>query len=216
MQLTGTEFRPSGGRLSWRTTSNLVTLSNITGNPVTVTSVGASVSRGDVKVSATYCVTSSTGDKCSTLYKDITIVRPTSIVQSTPSTYSPNGHLCDPAYGGISNCSTSNFQGNSAYTSYRRDRVYRIHDQFSPSIAITGYPLQIQESFSGLSGCTGGKVNVGTGSGDTIPDCFYMCSEACRLGQSCQTTGTQNISVNGFPVANKSVTWNCSDATITP
>jgi hypothetical protein len=209
IQLTATG-NPSGGTFSWSKNSTKVTLSNTTSATVTVTSAVASDFRNDVTITVTYTV----NNQSTTASQDITVVKPTSLTQ-TSSTPNPTGHTCDPSAPSNS-CATSNFTGNGIYSSYLTTITYDVMDQFTPAQVITGFTLFISESYTPLQGsCTSGTSTfTGTGVGQSITDCFFFCAEPCRIGGSCSVTSTQTIQVNGFSVATKSVNWTCSGVTV--
>jgi hypothetical protein len=91
-------------------------------------------------------------------------------------------------------------------------------DQFTPPRWIAGYALALEESYTtGTGQCSQSwTVITGSGSGDTVTDCFYFCSATCKSGGSCNVSSTQTIKANGFTVATESVSWTCSAATVTP
>ncbi len=212
MTLTATGS-PSGGKYSWSVSGSKVSLTGTTSATVTVTSVAASQSVGDVPITVTYTVNGESGTQTT----NITVEQPTSLsVVGTP-TMNPTGHTCVSGTG-TNTCSESYFPGGSgSYTSYVYTRTYHIMDQFNPPNWIQGYALQIQESYTAPTGqCTGPPVSTGGGSGDTIIDCFYYCSATCKSGGSCTESSTQTATVNGFTVATKSVSWTCTGVTVTP
>ena len=204
---TGT---PSGGTYSWTTSSSKVSLTNTSSATVTYTSVAASVNPGDVPITVTYTLNGQPG----TSTVNITVSRPTSLSVVTDTTNS-TGHTCVGGTG-TNTCSQSYFPGTGSYTSYVRNRTYHIMDQFNDWIS--GYPMQIRESYSTPTGqCSQNATPVtGSGTGDTIPDCFYFCSATCQSGGSCGVSSTQTAVVNGYTVATKSVTWTCSGVTVSP
>lgn len=206
------EGTPEGGTYKWSTTSTRITLSNETMPKVTVTSVSESGSRGDVPITVEYKVNNTTAKTTGLL----TVVKPASLELVPGSdTTNPTGHICDP--NAPSNlCDKSRFMGGGVYNSYRRDLRYRVMDHLSPPEWISGFPLALQESFSAPTGqCASDAVAIGMpASGDTVTDCFFFCSEACRLGGSCSVSATQTIKANGFDVASKNVNWQCSGVSI--
>jgi len=201
---------PPGGSFHWETTSNKVSLSNEDSATVTVTSVAASNSRNDVPITVTFTVDNVPSDP---LTVQITVVRPASL-QLVSDTTNPTGHICDPD-APSNECNKSSFEGGGVYSSYRRDRTYHVMDHLNPAQWIAGFPLVLEESFSAPSGqCAGDAVATGGGIGDTVIDCFYFCSEACRTGGSCSPSATQTIKANGFVVATKNVNWTCSGVAV--
>ncbi len=202
---------PAGGTYSWATTSSNVTLTNTSSATVTVTAAGASASIGDTPITVTYTLNSQSASSTA----NITVSKPTSL-QMPPVTDSTNttGHTCD-ASASSNTCTLSKFTGSGSYTSYVRNRSYKILDQLNQWIS--GYALEIQESYTPPSGqCAGDSVVTSAGFGDTVTDCFYFCSATCQSGGSCSVSATQTVTVNGFSVATKSVTWTCSSATVQP
>jgi hypothetical protein len=115
-------------------------------------------------------------------------------------------------------CSQSYFSGSGSYTSYVRNRTYHVMDQFTPSRWIQGYNLDLQESYTSPTGpCSSTSTIVtGSGTGDTVTDCFWICNWTCQSGGSCSVSSTQTIKANGYTVATESVTWSCTGATLTP
>ena len=194
---------PTGGTFSWSTTSGKITLTTLNNTRVRVTSVAASGSPNDIPITVTYTVNNQTSDPFT--FNIITVVKPTSL-QLISDTTDPDGHICDPSAPN-NQCDKSKFSGNGSYTSYRKDRTYRILDQFG--IWMQAWGLEIVELFSPSVV----PVTVAP-PGDTIPDCFYFCSETCRTGGSESLSATQTIKANGFVVATKSVTWTCTGATV--
>ena len=134
------------------------------------------------------------------------MIKPISLTQVS-STPDASGHTCTPG-SGTSNCSQSYYtdSGGVGYTSYVRTIIYSVNGSVGGTI---GLNMQLEESFNIPNVITGG----GVGSG--ITDCFYFCSQTCRTGGSDSQSGTQTIKANGFTVATKSVTWNCTDASVT-
>ncbi len=201
---------PTGGTFEWTTTSSKVSLSNTSQATVTVTSVSQSSSRDDVPIKLKYTKNGQFSEWQGTL----TVVKPASLSLNS-NTYNGTSHTCDPNASSDS-CGQSSFTGNGTYSSYRRDRVYRVMDHLPNPEWISGFSLYISESYTTPSGpCSGSAPIIGSGFGDTVTDCFYFCAETCRTGGSCSVSSTQTINVNGFAVGTNSVTWTCSDATVT-
>jgi hypothetical protein len=129
--------------------------------------------------------------------------------RTTSDNTTPKGHTCISA-NGTNSCSTSYYSdvSGASYTSYLRTRIYKVSDNLGSPI---GLNMDIQESYSPAA-----NVSTGSGIGATVTDCFYMCSQACRLGGSASLSSTQTIVLNGQQVATKSVNWTCSGVTVTP
>lgn len=219
MTLTATGT-PDGGTYTWSTSSANVTLSNTSSANVTVTAAAASQNRGDTPITVKYVINGDTNctnaNNCASSTGNITVSKPSSLFLVTDIPNS-TGHTCD-ASATTNNCTKSAFTGSGSYTSYVRTRTYHIMNQFNPPDWISGYNMDIQESYNPPSGQCASDASVVTTSatGDTAVDCFYFCSATCKSGGSCNVSATQSITVNGYSVGTKSVTWTCSDATIQP
>ncbi len=202
---------PSGGTYSWTASNGNVTLTNASSATVTVTAANASGQVGDTAITVTYTANSQSASSTA----NITVVKPSSLASPpTTDTVNSTGHTCS-ASATSNTCSQSIFAGSGSYSSYVRNRTYKILDQFNNWIA--GYPLDIQESYTSPTGqCASDKVVTGSGNGDTVTDCFYFCSATCQQGGSCNVSATQTITVNGYSVRTESVTWTCSSATLSP
>jgi len=202
---------PSGGTYSWSVSNGNVTLTNTSSATVTATAANQSSQQSDTTLTLKYTY----NNQSSIASANITVVKPSSLA-SPPTTDTPNpsGHTCTAGYGNPT-CSQSGFTGTGSYTSYVRNRTYRILDQFNNWIA--GYPLDIGESYSSPTGqCASDAVTTSSGAGDTVTDCFYFCSATCKQGGTCGVSATQTITVNGYSVRTESVTWTCSSVSLSP
>ncbi|MBI1746221.1 MAG: hypothetical protein HYR55_06500 [Acidobacteria bacterium] len=202
---------PPGGAYSWSTTSNKVSLTNTDQPQVTVTSVSASTAQNDVIILVTYTV----NGRSVTWQGYLTVVKPTSLTLASDST-NANGHTCVTSTQ-TPTCETSTCGGPTCnYTSYLRILTYNVMDQFNPAQAISGFTIDIQESYTTPSGsCASTPPITGSGTGSIITDCFYFCSSTCASGGSCSVSSQQTITVNGFQVRTNSVNWACSGVTVT-
>ena len=176
-------------------------------NSATLTAMAKSSSQRDITLTATYTLPDGTK-----LPKSVTptVVQPTSLTIPTTT----NGTiLCDPL-GSFSKCVEDTFSGQGSYNAPMLQATYSIIDQFGNQ-SFGGLGLQIQESYTTPTGtCSGLPVNTSSGVGDHVSDCYYICSETCRTGGSCSSSATQTITINGFQVATKSVTWTGQGVTL--
>ncbi len=117
---------PSGGNFQWSTSSGKITLTTLNNTRVRVTSVAASGSQNDIPITVTYTVNNQASAPFT--FNIITVVKPTSL-QLISDTTDPDSHICDPS-APSNECDKSKFPGNGSYTSYRKDRTYRILNQF--------------------------------------------------------------------------------------
>ncbi len=198
---------PSSSGFSWSTTTpSLLSLSASTGNSVTATSIGASGSRGDANVSVTVTINGVTSDSASTYG---TVVKPTKLSVFSDTTVA-TGHTC--YNGSVSpSCQQSTFPGNDNYSTYLRTKHYYVLDQFNPAEVIP-FNMKLEESYTTPSGSCGAQgVTIGQPTyGGTVTDCFYLCSETCRTGGTCSNNAQQTITVNGYAIFQKTITWSCS------
>jgi hypothetical protein len=142
----------------------------------------------------------------------ITVSQPTSLKVSTDTT-NPTGHSC-VAGSGTPSCSQSYIPGSTSYSSYLRNRAYLIQDQFSNWMS--GWNMTLNESYTTPTGACASTATLqtGSGSGDTVTDCFYFCNSTCQSGGSCSVSSTQTVTVNGYSVAANSMNFTCSGVTI--
>jgi Bacterial Ig-like domain (group 2) len=200
---------PSGGAYSWATSSSKVSLSNTTSAAVTVTSAAASGSVGDVPITITYTLNGASG----TATASITVQQPTSM-EVTSDTAPADGHTCVTTRYTGPLCPESTYSGGANYTSYLRTRVYQVMDELNHPIL--GFALADLESYTQPTGSCLVTIQTGAGTGTTVTDCFFLCSETCRTGESCSSSATQTITGNGYVVRTENVTWTCSGATLSP
>jgi Big-like domain-containing protein len=195
---------PAGGTYSWTTPdTNKVSLNYTSGPTITVTSVSASTSLGDVTISLKYTYNTTFSNTASTF---MTVQQPTYL--SLASNISSGPASCP-----------------SAETGPDRRLNWQVEDQFTGAIQFDNMPQYDNIGWQGANGCnppgnTNGCNSGGfaTGSGFTnpsgqFPDHYAMCSTCCDVGISCTTTANQYYYVNGFQIL-KNPKYSCSGITI--
>jgi hypothetical protein len=152
----------------------------------------------------------------------ITVHKPTSLktVSTVPNNHTETCTLPCLANPGKGTCTVKS--GTScSYSEAITRRNYSVQDQFNPpslfeNVQLSGVTIT-EEVNASQGSCGGNNVEKFTGGGSPFPDDFGKCDSCCESGgPGCQSTATQTLYANGFPVRNESITVTCTSATLVP
>ena len=212
---------PAGGTYSWSTSSGTISLASTSSSSVQFTSQGASGSKGDTSVTVTYTLNGQSSRPAT--YSGITVHEPTSLTVASDST-NPTGKTYTVPCPVPNQSKCAALSTSCTYSSYLRERQFDVLDQFGQDLAAIGLnSFYVHESLPVSGTCPGAQVQSSTSDGlpegTPFPDSYYLGSTCCAPGGpgcSMQTNPVQTIYVDDMPVRQQTITWTCTDVTVTP
>lgn len=205
MVLTATGS-PAGGTFSWTTSSNKVTLSNITStgstSSVTVTSVSKSASIMDVQIDLSYT------------YNNVT-ARPTPPIRLTVQEAQSMGLISVDSNARTTDCAFASTNRN--LSGWKKVISWQVQDQFGQPI---NFRLPLYDTLTNdANNCNQARRGKGTApgrgtntAGQWLHD-YRMCSPVCAKGKDCAVKGVQRYYVNGYEI-DKNYTMKCSGISV--
>jgi len=210
---------PAGGTYSWSASKSTITVSG-NGASATYTAASASSAVGDTAITVTYTYPNSNPVSATSA---VTVYQPASLSGSTVTQTGTQQYtlpcLAKPNTG---SCSVVTNGQQCSYTGPVFTRNYNVVSQFSGvTFASVGLSqANVAESVqipSGSNGCSISNPVTGGGSTSSFPDTYAIYSSCCESGgPGCTTTANQTITVNGFAMAQETITTTCTTATATP